>query len=826
MDVKIEIRDTDNSVIGVLDVGSDVSFPLSLTKSIASLNNLTTRSGTFSKTFKIPATKANNQLLTHLYSANQRNVKNMKDKKDALVYVDGVIVERGYIKIQNADIGNKPENYTFKFFGNNLDWIRQIGELKLNGINFNNNTQTFSRTQIQNSWSATYDDGSDHIYPYINYGQTTVWRGSEVEDMRPALRWRSIITRMINQVGYNLESDFMRTGKFNQLIFPYVGNRFRKNFSLDFAKFRAENTLNITYPLPFATPVTLLFVDDFTSPNFDNGGNYAAPSSKYTVPQTGKYKYDFNLTVEPTNNSAIFGQPIRIELRTASDIKAFRAFVLTSSTTVVGDTGFIRMEKNEVLFMVAIAIVPDEIKVTADSYIKAEMSEELTDGNTYDFTDVLPDIPCIDLLNDLTRAFNLYWRTNNATKTIFVEPRDTFYKPISEAVNATRILDMSKTPKLSFISNYKRELEFLYANDPNDEFVKARNEKQEDTLFAYVHTFPDRFIEGRQTFPMKTVAPTYWIRDELGTTSDNKPFTARMWNKANVDGSPPPASFDFNPRILNFKNATQTDLDGNSLRWRWFGEKSQIPFALPHTVDNISVPFNLSFGGSDGLIATYYAKSLSLIEDGIRLEAHVNLNPSSFNIDIRTPLYLSSPAELSGYWIIDTIHDWSPTKEGTTKITLLKFFNLNPVDIDTGQTSIDSSPIEALDIKKDLISVGGGTDDNTEQPQNRGIPSLVLNNGTGNQASKDSGSIAAGQGCKSPGENQSAVGRYPATNSTDQYRIGAGTGDNDRLTALSIDENGDAQFYGGGMSIVNSKGEIVPLFVESGGKIKRMYLKD
>ena len=79
--VTIEIRDRRNSVEGVLDVGSDLSFPLSITKSIASLNTMSKRGGVFTKTFKIPATKANNKLLVNLYSANQRKVKKMKQKK-------------------------------------------------------------------------------------------------------------------------------------------------------------------------------------------------------------------------------------------------------------------------------------------------------------------------------------------------------------------------------------------------------------------------------------------------------------------------------------------------------------------------------------------------------------------------------------------------------------------------------------------------------------------------------------------------------------------------------------------------------------------------
>ena len=94
MRTKLEVRDTDNSVLGVLDIGKDSDFPFTLTKKIASLSNISKRGGSYSKTFKIPATKANNQLLHNLYSSNQRNVKDMKKRKTAIVLVDNKIIER------------------------------------------------------------------------------------------------------------------------------------------------------------------------------------------------------------------------------------------------------------------------------------------------------------------------------------------------------------------------------------------------------------------------------------------------------------------------------------------------------------------------------------------------------------------------------------------------------------------------------------------------------------------------------------------------------------------------------------------------------------
>ena len=73
MSVKIEILDYvytdatntvidwDNSIVGELDITDHSDFPLAVTFQISDFKDITSTSGDYSKTFKIPATKNNNQ---------------------------------------------------------------------------------------------------------------------------------------------------------------------------------------------------------------------------------------------------------------------------------------------------------------------------------------------------------------------------------------------------------------------------------------------------------------------------------------------------------------------------------------------------------------------------------------------------------------------------------------------------------------------------------------------------------------------------------------------------------------------------------------------
>ena len=58
--------------------------------------------------------------------------------------------------------------------------------------------------------------------------------------------------------------------------------------------------------------------------------------------------------------------------------------------------------------------------------------------------------------------FNLYYWTDINTKTIYIEPRDTFFKAPSEAIDWTNKLDISKKNEIDYVRSYKRDIVFSY----------------------------------------------------------------------------------------------------------------------------------------------------------------------------------------------------------------------------------------------------------------------------------------------------------------------------------------------------------------------------
>ncbi len=115
------------SIIGVLDVGNSTDFPLALNFSIAEARDLEARTGTYSKTFDIPATKHNNALLKGAYEVGSIIKDNqINTRKDCRIIIDDIYSLSGKLQIQSIGTDSTPQYYSCVFYGDNIDWVSAI----------------------------------------------------------------------------------------------------------------------------------------------------------------------------------------------------------------------------------------------------------------------------------------------------------------------------------------------------------------------------------------------------------------------------------------------------------------------------------------------------------------------------------------------------------------------------------------------------------------------------------------------------------------------------------------------------------------------------
>ena len=195
----------DTSVAGSLDVGNSDDFPLALSFSVAEARDLNSRTGTYSKTFKIPATKNNNKVLKYSYNEGYRiSTNTISNQKQCRISVDENLYITGLLQVTAIGKATEPLYYSCVFYGNNVSWAASLNnkllmDLSVNSVEDGSGWDNLNmkgsgtgiglkanRNEIMASWDAdsatTKTDSSGTVsvndnpitYPQVGYGATNV----------------------------------------------------------------------------------------------------------------------------------------------------------------------------------------------------------------------------------------------------------------------------------------------------------------------------------------------------------------------------------------------------------------------------------------------------------------------------------------------------------------------------------------------------------------------------------------------------------------------------------------------------------------------------
>ena len=286
--------DWDKSVVGELDVTDHSDFPLAMTFQISDIKDLTSTSGDYSKTFKIPATKNNNKLLKHTYTPNIDTNVNLTENKKCRILINNLFSIKGLIKVTGVGgYGETPSYYDCVFFGSNLSWADDISNKYMYELDWgvNSDNLEYNKTKIMATWQhedcAAAAAASDPpiVYPITSYGDYnkdgtprtiqlldtcngagfgtaacvgyqgfynsgTISYGTPdpSADWRPAVFVKDTLEKIFSGVGYSINSTFMGTSMFKKLVWLLPNFKYN-NSEQRYSQYSSEATFDTTIAL-------------------------------------------------------------------------------------------------------------------------------------------------------------------------------------------------------------------------------------------------------------------------------------------------------------------------------------------------------------------------------------------------------------------------------------------------------------------------------------------------------------------------------------------------------------------------------------------------
>ena len=287
MSVEILIKNN-NLVFTKMDL-TDFEFRLDKTVFSQSTTRLKSLGGTYSTNIKFSKSKRNNKVFvgrTNLESINKFN--NISDFECRIIQ-DGALIATGIFKLESIT------NNTYEgiFYDQNVNWIPNLSSKKLNELGYvdgkptwlvpfngastfnivneldNRLTDFICPTIVYNNtpitdyldlsdgdiW-GTFDNNGDRITTRGNYpnefltenGLFSTRLGVTFQDMPPAIYYRNLLEKVIDEIGLTLSCSLFEQEWFNKLYMTYGGEGYLYNWK-NLATIKAFNEQVISLDL-------------------------------------------------------------------------------------------------------------------------------------------------------------------------------------------------------------------------------------------------------------------------------------------------------------------------------------------------------------------------------------------------------------------------------------------------------------------------------------------------------------------------------------------------------------------------------------------------
>ncbi len=378
----------------ICDLYNESNIPLSL--SVDDFKNVHEKKQSFSKPFRLPATKRNNKIFSSLFDVT-KSVNddifsfNPYKKTKSILKEDGYTIFDGYLTLIDVVDKQNEISYNVNLYGETITLADKLKDKKFKHIDFTELSHNYNKTNIKQSFesndgvslisslstdSFAYNatlgvDKTDVIkYPFIKWNGDSYLDAGNVklqtlEDaFRPFINCKYLLDRIITEAGFTYSSDFLNSTDFTKLFMDF-------NFG-DSVPNLATGSMHVQIDAPTGASTIYAGTSYTTIIPLTTGqlGSNAPPLPQYNT-TTGVYTADvnnlqfgasYNVTIENTDSSS---RDVTFSWVTSTGTE----YDLTTVTLAAGTTSTISGGFSGALLASGETIQP-QFKATAGSVVK------------------------------------------------------------------------------------------------------------------------------------------------------------------------------------------------------------------------------------------------------------------------------------------------------------------------------------------------------------------------------------------------------------------------------------------------------------------------
>ena len=524
-----------------IDLLQDISTEF--TYAIDDVSEFGSRNTSYSKTISIPGTANNNLVFGYIFELNNANFTdnslpnvgynyNVTKQANCKIFIDKVQIFKGTLRILEIVIDKETIEYQCSVFGELGGFINQLGNKRLEDLDFSAYNHTYSAANISASWDNA--GGSGYYYPLIDYGNVSTGtygvakKDFQYTTFRPALYVKEYIQKIFAGTDYTLDCSFFNSALFNRLIIPHNQTNITTldNTSLN----AAAKLITINTNLSSFVEYTMVTAGSFT---LDGLGQLFTYSSGVTLTTDIQILLRGNVTYynPPLPSYSVILKKNNAEIGRQNFDASVSSFMNCDFT--VSGINFANTDTMQVEILgngIIIDIIMGELVVTTSTPTQVQVNL----GETIKVNDTIPKgIFQTDFFLSIVKMFNLYVYENKFNdKELVISPYVDFYPTTSlTALDWTDKVDRAKPISIKPMSEVNaRYYNYKFKAD-NDFYGENYRKKYTEGYGDFIYDTEFDFVKETDTLEVIFAASTLFQ-----ATGQDKVFPA-IYKKSNTNSA-------------------------------------------------------------------------------------------------------------------------------------------------------------------------------------------------------------------------------------------------------------------------------------------------
>ena len=658
--------------------------PVNLNYQFADITEINKTKGSYTQTFRIPATKVNTDFFGALSDPAVQTSSaliignfNIKRKIRADLNYNSVPLMSGYVQIKAIYKQKKDfADIELVFFGETIDMASKVGDSMLTDLTSTALDHTLNLSNIQASWLTLLASGNVR-YGMMDKGQNWtfadtanpawsatngVWQG----DLTPYVRAKWIIDEILNEAGYSYTSTFLGTADFENIYLPAY-NGVMSPISDDYEPEGETAAAGLSSGMSLGLSFVLIQFKDTAAGGWDYGSNWNNTAYSYTAPYPCEITFTLSQRSDDTTSQAwirvykngtyITGLEYVGNYSNTFDLLLYTGDVITFKVRQLAGTG-----DN----LISGPIGSENTWVRVDFISEPLMLQDI------DMVANFPKIKQIDFLTSIQKMFNLVFIPDkNKPQHLIIEPFND-YTATGTAKDWTNKVDYKKDVVIKPTTDIQRK-DYAWTYDEGQDFINIFIQQGVGRTYGrHKVTDPDNaFAVGSETITTK-IAPY------LMSHVPNSAFIIHRCIDADGVGvkAPKPRLAYWNGLTSNYGTWYIRNDVATTLSVATFPQFSNYSAVAP-TIDdnnlNFGTELDFFFTEANALHTLYYKYWSNYVnqlysKDSRILDLYIQLN----NADIQAFEYSDRLYIEDTYYRILKISNYDATQGGSTKVTLIK----------------------------------------------------------------------------------------------------------------------------------------------------------